>query len=118
MRIISEPQKLVFQLINTNTDYIEFVVSYVIKEDKWRIDGIGWIQEGNPTYYLRRLRLDGVPANAAVYAKKALLMKKKMSYRFNCSSLDELTLFNIAHIFTSTKSSGNTSKAAPPKNPV
>ena len=94
------PQSLDFQLINMNADYIEFIVSYVIKEDKWRVDGIGWIQAGNPMYYLRRLRLDGTPAKVSAYSRKALLTKKKMSYKFNNAILEELVISNIEKIFS------------------
>lgn len=96
------PQNQVFQLINTNPDYIEFVVSYVVKDYKWRVDGIGWIAKDSPTYYLRRLRLDGIPANPSGYASKALLAKKKMSYKFSNASLEELTLLKISQAFKST----------------
>ena len=58
-------------------------------------------------YYLRRLRLDGIPAKVSSYARRALLIKKKMSYKFNNASLDKLTLLNIAQIFNPIQKPGN-----------
>lgn len=96
-----KPESLSFQLINTNAEYIEFVVYYEMAGEHWSIDGIGWMHEGKPSYYLRLLRLNKALAEDSFY-KRALIAKKGQSYMFKNKDLQELTLSNISQIFDPT----------------
>lgn len=96
-----KPESLSFQLVNTNAEYIEFVVCYEIADEKWSIDGIGWIHEGKPNYYLRLLRLNKALAEESFY-RRALIGKKGQSYMFKNKALQELTLSNISQLFDQT----------------
>ncbi len=99
---MSKPEQLFFQLINTNTDYIEFVVSYFIGEDQWLVDGIGWLKKDKPSYYLRLIRLNGFPARGKSF-KDALIVEKKSSLIFENKLLAEFTLTNIDQMMTPAK---------------
>ena len=96
---MTKPDKLFFQLVNTNADYIEFVVSYHLGEDHWTVDGIGWMNGGKPAYYLRLLRMNSAPASGKYY-KKALIVEKNSSYKFENKVLNTFALYNVAQLLT------------------
>jgi hypothetical protein len=99
---VTKPDRLLFQIVNPNVDYLEFVVSYYIGEDHWVVDGIGWLKKAKPTYYLRLLRLNGVPVAKQSF-KKALLVEKHSSFKFANNALDTLILNNIHQLLSKTK---------------
>ena len=92
------PKNQFFQLVNNLNDYIEFIVSYHIGENHWVVDGIGWLSNGSPSYYLHHLRLNCFTA-AGVYYGKALIVEQDSSLRFGNKVLDELALSRVHQIF-------------------
>ena len=85
-----------FDLIRHHGDYIEFSLSYRIEYNKWSAEGIGWVSESIPLYYLRTLRLNNYPA-ASHYNKKAKIGLYAQSVIFQSKSLDRLLLAQISH---------------------
>lgn len=99
---IKSPERMDFQIVNVNADYIEFVVSYALGEDQWRVDGIGWMNHGKPSYYLRLLRLNRAFVSGKYY-QKALLTEKNASFKFRNKLLESLTVSGIEKHFSSAK---------------
>ena len=87
-----------FQLINTNDEYIEFVVSYALDLDYYVASGIGWMSNSAPKYYLRLLRLNGKLVAETTY-KNARIALRNSSYRFKDKNLEMMVLGSIENIF-------------------
>lgn len=85
-----------FDLVQHHDDYIEFSVSYRLEYNRWTAEGIGWISQSMPNYYLRILKLNNWPA-ASHYNDKANISLHEQSIKFRCETLDRLTLANITH---------------------
>lgn len=92
------PRNYSFSLVNTNDGYLEFLVKYALGSNLYSASGIGWISADIPKYYLRLLRLNGVPISEAEY-RQAKVGLKNSSYIFKDESLNELTLDKIKNIF-------------------
>ena len=97
---MSKPDRMHFQLINTNKDYLEFVVSYFTGENQWLVDGIGWLKKDKSTYYLRLIRRNGFPVRGEAY-KEALIVEKNSSLIFKNKTLDEFVLGHVELQFPS-----------------
>lgn len=93
------PHKLVFDLVRHHEDYIEFSVTYFLEHNQWSAEGIGWMSGGNPAYYLRNLMLNNFPA-ARHYEKKASLVERELSLKFQNQVLEDLVLINIRKQFS------------------
>lgn len=92
---MNAPQKIIFEPIQQHEDYIEYRVSYLIGEDKWVVDGIGWVTENGATYYLRSLELNNRQVASPPHQQKALLVEQDSSLKFNHQALEDFTLVNI-----------------------
>ena len=96
------PDKLVFELVLHHDDYIEFRVSYYLEYNQWTAEGIGWISNGTPAYYLRSLKLNNFPA-ARHYEKKAKLIEQELSLKFQNQELENFALLNIRQQFSQSR---------------
>lgn len=92
---MSTPTKLTFDLIQHHDGYMEFRVTYQVGSDKWMVEGIGWLSEKRPNYYLRDLYLNNRQAGSKHYHQDALLVEQDSSLKFNHQVLEDLALVHI-----------------------
>lgn len=91
---MEEIQGFEFALIQHHKDYLEFSVSYQMEWNFWTTEGIAWVSESATNYYLRSLHLNKWPA-ASLHHHKAGITLKQHSMKFQCQTLEDLTLSNI-----------------------
>jgi hypothetical protein len=85
---------LVFELVLHHDDYIEFSVAYNLEYNRWAAEGMGWMRNGDPAYYLRSLKLNNFPA-ARHYESKAKLVEQESSLKFQNTVIEDIVLANV-----------------------
>lgn len=93
------PHEVTFELVQKHESYIEFSVSYRLEYNQWTAEGIGWVSNGLPAYYLHSLKLNNFPA-ARHYESKAQFVEQELSLKFQSSELEVPVLMNIKQQFS------------------